>query len=194
MKLLEIYHTSKDVFTLQQIEKAGAKVGVVMNTIKDINQELVNDGQIETDKIGSACFFWSFPSKSSQDKAAEATQLAQQVHLGRQEVVKLDKAIEAAGVGRQEHPDRTSKLETLKKLKAENAQLHGRLETLKENDPVEIAKQDKALQQSKEAANRWVDNIIECRTWLVRKRGMSSKEVANTLKQLGVPGELDYLQ
>ena len=58
IKLLEIYHTSKDVFTLQQIEKAGAAAGVVMNTIKDINQELVNDGQVETDKIGNQCYFW----------------------------------------------------------------------------------------------------------------------------------------
>ena len=58
VKLLEIYHISKDVFTLQQIEKAGVQVGVVMNTIKDINQDLVNDGQVETDKIGSQCFFW----------------------------------------------------------------------------------------------------------------------------------------
>ena len=136
----------------------------------------------------------SFPSKNSQAKAAEAAQLAYDVQQGRAEVVKLEKRIEAAEEGRYEHSNRSSRLEHFKRLKTETGQLHGRLETLKENDPVEIAKQDKAISQAKQASMRWVDNIIECRTYLVRKRGMSSKEVANTLQQLGVQGELDYLK
>ena len=120
--------------------------------------------------------------------------MAYDVQQGRAEVVKLEKRIEAAEEGRYEHPNRSSRLEHFKRLKTETGQLHGRLETLKENDPVEIAKQDKAISQAKQASMRWVDNIIECRTYLVRKRGMSSKEVANTLQQLGVQGELDYLK
>jgi Mnd1 HTH domain len=32
-------------------------------TTKDVNQELVNDGLVDTDKIGASNFFWSFPTQ-----------------------------------------------------------------------------------------------------------------------------------
>jgi Mnd1 HTH domain len=33
------------------------------NTTQDVNQELVNDGLVDTDKIGASNFFWSFPTQ-----------------------------------------------------------------------------------------------------------------------------------
>lgn len=40
----------------------------MQQTIKDINQALIDDGLVLGDKIGSANFFWSFPSKYYQDQ------------------------------------------------------------------------------------------------------------------------------
>ena len=136
----------------------------------------------------------SFPSKTSQQKAAEAAALADQLEASRVECVNIDKAIEVAEVGRCESEERSGKLDKYRRLKAEIGQLHTRLETLKESDPVEIEKQTKAIEQCREAAHRWVDNIVEVRSYLVKKRSMSSKEATSTLKQFGVQGELDYIQ
>jgi hypothetical protein len=36
---------------------------LVFQTIKDVNQSLVDDNLVETDKIGSGAFFWALPSK-----------------------------------------------------------------------------------------------------------------------------------
>ena len=36
-KILEIYYERKEVFNLKEIEKIGAKKGVVFQTIKDVN-------------------------------------------------------------------------------------------------------------------------------------------------------------
>jgi hypothetical protein len=33
--------------------------------VKEVLESLVNDDLVETDKIGSANFFWSLPSKTS---------------------------------------------------------------------------------------------------------------------------------
>ena len=40
----------------------------MQQTIKDVNQALIDDGLVLGDKIGSANFFWSFPSKYYQDQ------------------------------------------------------------------------------------------------------------------------------
>jgi hypothetical protein len=36
---------------------------LVFQTIKDVNQSLVDDNLVETDKIGAGAFFWALPSK-----------------------------------------------------------------------------------------------------------------------------------
>ena len=53
MRILSIFSESQSVFNLKEVEKLGAKKGVVQQTIKDINQLLVDDGKVDTDKIGS---------------------------------------------------------------------------------------------------------------------------------------------
>lgn len=36
-------------------------------TVKEILQSLVDDGLVDTDKIGTCVYFWAFPSKASQN-------------------------------------------------------------------------------------------------------------------------------
>ena len=36
-------------------------------SVKDILQSLVDDGMVETEKIGTSVYFWAFPSKASQN-------------------------------------------------------------------------------------------------------------------------------
>lgn len=66
--ILSIYHDNKVPFNLKEIESVASRMGVVQQTIKDINQSLVDDSLVLTDKIGAANFFWSFPSKAWEDK------------------------------------------------------------------------------------------------------------------------------
>lgn len=61
--ILQIYHDSRIPYNLKEIESRGSKAGVVSQTIKDVNQSLVDDSMVMVDKIGSANIYWSFPSK-----------------------------------------------------------------------------------------------------------------------------------
>ena len=36
-------------------------------SVKDILQSLVDDGMVDTDKIGTSVYFWAFPSKAGQN-------------------------------------------------------------------------------------------------------------------------------
>lgn len=40
----------------------------MFQTIKDVNQSLVDDNLVETDKIGAGAFFWALPSKGFQSR------------------------------------------------------------------------------------------------------------------------------
>ena len=57
--LLSIFHDTKSAFLLKDIEKMGAKRGVVLQSIKDVLQSLVDDDLVNMEKIGASNIFWS---------------------------------------------------------------------------------------------------------------------------------------
>lgn len=46
----------------QELEKVAPKLkGIVANSVKDVIQKLLDDGLIDSDKIGTSVYYWSFP-------------------------------------------------------------------------------------------------------------------------------------
>jgi hypothetical protein len=62
-RILKIYYREKTCLSLKEIEKMGVKAGVTYQSIKEVNQSLVDDNFVETDKIGQGVYFWALPSK-----------------------------------------------------------------------------------------------------------------------------------
>ncbi len=136
--LLKIYHESKQPFNLKEIEKAGASAGVVQQAIKDINQSLVDDKLIQSDKIGSGVFFWAFPSKALQDRLARKEALDEALKQSQTNIAKLTEAKTHAQEGRN-GPDRASKLSCLDALQEEAKTLTAIIEANQQNDPEEVS-------------------------------------------------------
>lgn len=60
-------NVQKDFFQLKDLEKMAPKEkGITAQTVKEVLQSLVNDGLVDSEKIGTSIYFWSFPSKASQ--------------------------------------------------------------------------------------------------------------------------------
>ena len=98
---------------------------------------------------------------------------------------------EAAGNGQEKNDDakpagvlggRAKKLARLSELGKQKASLEKELEKLKENDPAALADLEKELQLVTQAAHRWTDNIFECKSYLVKKRGMEKKQACKFLQ------------
>ncbi|KAG9087154.1 hypothetical protein FS749_003138, partial [Ceratobasidium sp. UAMH 11750] len=63
VKLVEIFHETRDFYQLKELEKLGPKLkGIVSQSVKEVLQSLVDDNLVQSDKIGSSNFFWCFPS------------------------------------------------------------------------------------------------------------------------------------
>jgi len=186
--ILSIYQEAKEPFNLAEIQKAAASRGVVQDSVKDINKSLCDDSKVQTDKIGSGNFFWSFPSKQHQDRVNEKEK--QQRHLEA-----LNAAVQST---REQHEaeqadrcaeGRPAKLRRLVELRETERGLDQTLEANKKNDPVEIARVTKAAQACKTAADRWTDNTWALKKFLVNKHSLSGKDVD---KMLGLKDDFDY--
>ena len=66
-RMMEIFYETKDVFLLKDIEKIAPKTkGITSMSVKDVLTSLVDDGLVDSDKIGTSVYFWAFPSKATQ--------------------------------------------------------------------------------------------------------------------------------
>jgi hypothetical protein len=86
---------------------------------------------------------------------------------------------------------RAKKLARLSELGKQKIELEKELDKLKENDPAALADLEKELQLVIQSANRWTDNIFECKSYLVKKRGMEKKE-ANKFLQISADFDCAY--
>jgi hypothetical protein len=191
-RILEIYTDSKSVFNLKEIEKLGARKGVVEQTIKDVNQGLVDDGKVNTEKIGSGNFYWSFPSQQYVQKNEKLSLLKEKMGKSKHSADGLDEQLEKAKIGRQPTKERTASIELLRSLKAEKARLASTIDMHKENDPEQIEQQRKKIKLCVDSANRWTDNVWAIKEWVVQKKQMMESPMFD--KWMGLTQDFDYVE
>ncbi|OQR85615.1 meiotic nuclear division protein [Achlya hypogyna] len=190
-RILKIYHESLDVFNLKEVEKIGSKAGVVLQTIKDVNQALVDDNLVDTDKIGSGNYFWSFPSKVAQQRKRKLEDLEARRDEVKAKLAHVTASIEKHKSLQTQTDDRAERLAHLATLKGQIDEMQKKLVLLQENDPDILKKLDAKIKIAKEGVDRWTDNIFNMKSWVIKKNSCSSAEVE---KWLGIPEDFDYIE
>ncbi|KAH9261529.1 hypothetical protein BASA81_000185 [Batrachochytrium salamandrivorans] len=166
MTLMKLLHEHKRPFTLKELEKLGAKAGIVQNSVKDVVKELGDDGLVDTDKIGAA--------------RLEATKQETATLMERREEILKD---------RPQSEERTTKLETLRVLQTTRTQLQQQLKSFEENDPEVGRKILQAAKEAKQACERWTDNTQSVLDWLRKTVSISRRDAE---KQMGLAEDFDY--
>mmetsp|Transcript_4877 Transcript_4877/g.13768 ORF Transcript_4877/g.13768 Transcript_4877/m.13768 type:complete len:211 (+) Transcript_4877:75-707(+) len=188
--ILSIYHKSKQVYTEKEIVALSTKAGVNANTCADVNQALVDDCLVDKSKIGGSNYFWSFPGKKDRQLQLKHEENLASIDKIGPVIAEAETKLADAKRGREDEDGaRPTKLRRLAELAQETKAATDELAKLKENDPQALADLDHELKLVYQAAERWTDNIFNCKTYLTKKRSMSSKE-ANRL--LGISDAFDY--
>jgi hypothetical protein len=190
------------VYTEKEILSVIGKAGMAQSSIPDIHQALVDDGVIEKEKIGGSNYFWSFSTKKDRMAQIKHETTLKNIDALKTKVQEASAKLADAKRGREEEeettttstedssvgPSRAKKLMRLGDLSKRKVTIETELESLKENDPAALADLEKELQLVTAATHRWTDNIFECKSYLVKKRGMDKKEA---MKLLGITGNFD---
>lgn len=124
--------------------------------------------------------FWSFPLKAVQDQQQLRESYVTRKGILQQSIGNLQTDILKAKETRSD-PQRPRKLAELRDLEQRDLELTKFLDDMKYNNPEEIAKIEKDIENCKTNANLWTDNIWMLKSFLVKKKGMNSKEVSNLL-------------
>ncbi|KAL1748680.1 meiotic nuclear division protein 1, partial [Schizophyllum fasciatum] len=189
VKMLEIFHETKDFFQLKELEKIGPKTkGIVSQSVKEVVQSLVDDGLVQSDKIGSSNFFWSFPSQhGAAIQARLSTARAKQTEAA-QQLKELRASVDEERSSRMDTDERRAKLARLVELKQRQATLETELGAYGTCDPIKVEETKRAVVLAKEAAIRWTDNYSALESYFRRQTGADTADIR---QHLGVDDEYE---
>ncbi|XP_023320790.1 meiotic nuclear division protein 1 homolog [Eurytemora carolleeae] len=192
-KMMEIFFESKDVYLLKDLEKIAPKLkGITSMSVKDVVTSLVDDGMVDTDKIGTSVYFWAFPSKASANRKRKLDKLQEQLNTVEKKAKLSEKDLNSAASGREDTEERKDILDRLNEAEKKNKELKENLAQYADNDPEVLKQMEVESKKALESVNRWTDNIFSLQEWIKKKFPSISQAEFN--KQFNIPEDLDYIQ
>ena len=192
-RMLEIFYESKEFYLLKDLEKIAPKQkGIVAQSVKDVVNSLVDDNLVDTDKIGTSVYFWAFPSKALSIRQARLSNLKEKLETVKCKNMDLETKIAEATFGKEHSDDRSTILEELATLEAKKNDLKIKTQKYEGCDPEILEQVKKETTVSKEAVNRWTDNIFSIQSWIGKTFPAANMNDMN--KQFGIPDDLDYVE
>ncbi|MPC33677.1 Meiotic nuclear division protein 1 [Portunus trituberculatus] len=147
-KMMELFYEKKDFFQLKELEKIGPKEkGVISQAVKDVVQSLVDDGMVDTEKIGTSVYFWAFPSKAINTRKRKLNDMNSKLQEVDKKVKISVSKVEQAKVGREEDEARTEALASLKELQETQNKLQIEIQKYRESDPEVLAQMKESIQK-----------------------------------------------
>ncbi|KAG8905079.1 hypothetical protein FRB99_000727 [Tulasnella sp. 403] len=189
VKLLEIFHETKDFFQLKELEKLGPKLkGIVSQSVKEVIQSLVDDNLVCSDKIGTSNFFWSFPSARGVMLNTKVDNLKSTITSLKSSVADLERSIAEENAERVMTSERQAALDQHAQLQARLTALNREREQYGASDPIQINAKRRAVELAREAAVRYTDNTLAVISHLRNTHGVDAKDVRDHLE---IPDDWD---
>lgn len=97
-RLLKIFHEGQEFYQLKELEKLGKEKGLIQNQVKEILEALIDEGLVDSGKIGSSLFYWSFPNKALKKKQQQVEELKDTRRMLNDKLVTLEAALKSEQV------------------------------------------------------------------------------------------------
>nr|AOP04000.1 Mnd1 [Rhizophagus irregularis] len=186
-----VFKKLKEFYQLKELERDAPKMkGIVTNTVKDVLQSLVDDNLVNTDKIGTSNYYWSFPSSALQSRKARIEELMLELQKLKEKNAELQSNIDVAYDGRENSDDRATLLKKVSELEAINKKHQENLALFRECDPALLEAKENHANLALECGNRWTENIFLIQSYCFKKFNI---ERADFNQQFGIPEEFDTL-
>eukprot|EP00946_MAST-07B_sp_MAST-7B-sp1_P004409 g4409.t1 len=190
-RVLAQLRESKRPWTGKELEKSAKKLGFHPMAMGDVLQELLDDGLCCKEKIGSSNYIWSFPSTAFKHASKKRRLQEERAKELEESISQLTKDRAALEPGRELTDEYLELQDELRTKKARLGVLESKLESNRANDPEVLQELAAVVGALKENVDRETDNMFAIKSYLVKKRNMDKKMVANFL---GMGDTFDYVE
>lgn len=135
-RLLELLYEKKEFFQLKDLERiAPREKGIVVGSVKETLQYLVDNGFVKTDKIGLSVYYWAFPSEAVNSRKRNVEELTREIVEAKKKL-KTEDENGAKSLGKSgDEKKRDELLEQIMDLEIERDELLNTVKKYRENDP-----------------------------------------------------------
>jgi hypothetical protein len=189
--ILDIVRSSNSFYRMAEIEKLGSKRGVVEKTIKDVLQELVDEGKVVSEKVGINVLYWSLESDGVQKKAVQCKALKDECRALLKEIEEKRVYVGSARESKAQTEEVLGMQMRLRDLTEVEEKQNKELELYAETDP---GVYDKLVDDRRELVariNKIVDEIYMLQDYVCSRFSMGKSDFNSSF---GIPPDLDYVQ
>ncbi|XP_021202503.2 meiotic nuclear division protein 1 homolog [Bombyx mandarina] len=191
-RMLEIFHQSQDFFQLKELEKIAPKEkGITMQSVKEVIQSLIDDHLVDSEKIGTSVYFWSFPSKAKSTKKRKLQELQNEFDECTKKLKKTEEVLIAESKGREISEERIKILSSLEDLQKQEASYKRELQKYRESDPEYIAQLRREITELKTASNRWTENVYILKSYI---KNSFQIDIDALEENFNIPKDMDYIE
>ena len=183
--VLSYIQNSLTVHSLKELEKALPSVASINSMqVKEYLQALTDEGTIRVEKIGSGNWYWSFLSEDKRTRLNTLEKLRDEKEKLDSTIVELKVHVDEATNRREEDGNGREALVVMHaKLTEEVLLLNDELNGYKDSDPGELTRKRVEIEQYKEKAYRWTENLELLEGWLTKVTG-GDKERIEDIKRM----------
>ncbi|KAM0726787.1 Meiotic nuclear division protein 1-like protein [Formica fusca] len=192
LRIIQIFHEKKEFFTLKEIEKIASKEKkIVVQSVQDVLQALVDDGLVQSDKIGNSIYFWKFPGETIAATERKIADTSKKIVETEFKLQKLKEEIQKEKELKNDTEEKRNLLEEVEQLKKEEQEIKKQIAKFSEVNPEAIVEIKEKAQRTKELTNIWTDNIFAIQSWCRTKFNISEQDLN---KQFNISEDLDYIE
>ena len=183
--MLSYIQNSLTVHSLKDLEKALPSVASINSMqVKDYLQALTDEGKLRVEKIGSGNWYWSFLSDEKRAQVNTLEKLKNEKEKLDDTIIELRARVNEASIRREEDGIGREELVTMHTQLAEEVlRLNEELNGYKDSDPDQIVRKRREIEQFKEKAYRWTENVELLEGWLMKVVGGDTERV-DGIKQM----------
>lgn len=183
--MLSYIQNSLTVHSIKDLEKALPSVASINSMqVKDYLQALTDEGKVRVEKIGSGNWYWSFLSDEKRAQVNTMEKLKDEKKKLDGTIVELRARVNEASNEREEDGNgREELITTHTELAREVLLLNEELNGYKDSDPDQIVRKKREIEQFKEKAYRWTENVELLEGWLMKVVG-GDRERVEGIKQM----------
>lgn len=177
--MLSYIQSSLTAHSLKELEKALPSVASINSMqVKEYLQALTDEGKVRVEKIGSGNWYWSFLSEEKRGRLNTLRKLKDEKEKLDSAMVELRARVNEATNRREEDGNGREELITMQaQLTEQVLRLNEELNQYKDSDPDEVVRKKREIEQHKEKAYRWTENLELLEGWLMKVVGGDTERV-----------------
>jgi predicted transcriptional regulator len=187
--ILDIVRSSNSFYRMAEIERLGCKKGVVEKTIKDVLQQLVDEGMVMSEKVGSNVLYWSLESDGIQKKIVQCRALEDECKALLKEIEEKRACLDRIRETKEQTEETVQMQRHLERLTGVEEGQSKELRLFADSDPRVYDKLVSDRREMVEKTNKIVDDIYAMQDYVCNKFSMDKREFSSSF---GVPQDLDY--